>query len=786
MVSDFIVKTKAAIAQLTDAQISYATVDLTNCDREPIHTPSAIQPHGVLVVVSAEDWTITHISQNTQQFLGQSPESLLGESLQTLIDDAQIQKIKTCLDEAFEAVNPLRLDIEGVLQPFMGILHRSGQSLILELEPTEQPANMDFFDFYGRVKRPVGRLHKTQTLKELFETTVEEIQQLSGFDRVMVYQLDEDGSGHVIAEAKQPDMTAYLGLHYPPSDIPKQAKYLYMLNCLRLIPDVAYRPVSIASVHTTNASTTDGPPTLDMSLATLRSVSPLHIEYLQNMGVRATLTISLMRDQQLWGMIVCHHNSARKLSYECRSICEFLGQTVAMELAAKETHQDSDDKLKLKAIQASFIETLAQSQTLKEGLTTHTQQLLALTNSSGVAFCDKGNITLLGDTPTHSEVDQLAGWIGNQFAQKSVYTTAALSEVYPPAAEFEGRTGGLLALAISKRQQLYVLWFRPEVLQTVNWAGDPSQPLDVDENGMPKMSPRRSFALWQEHIQHHSLRWKACEVEAALELRSAIIGLVLRRADDLAQLNAELERSNVELDAFAYIASHDLKEPLRGIHNYSSFLIEDYGTTLDQDGVDKLNTLMRLTQRMEKLINSLLHYSRLGRAELQLETVDLNELIDGVIEMVKISKPEAVDFDVPRALPATECDRTQTAELFTNLVTNAIKYNNKAKKQIEIGYRSAQQAIETGIIPPGNEGLITTPVYYVRDNGIGIREKHLTSVFRIFKRLHAPNRFGGGTGAGLTIARKIAERHGGILWLSSVYGEGSTFYFTLQGEKRDG
>lgn len=295
------------------------------------------------------------------------------------------------------------------------------------------------------------------------------------------------------------------------------------------------------------------------------------------------------------------------------------------------------------------------------------------------------------------------------------------------------------------------------------------------------MSPRKSFDKWQETVRLKSLPWKSCEVEAALELRSSIISVVLRKADELAQVNKELFRSNVELDSFAYIASHDLKEPLRGIYNYSSFLIEDYGQSLDSEGVDKLNTLMRLTHRMEDLINSLLHYSRLGRAELQVHSVDLNQLVTGVLDVLRVSeRDKQVQFNIPRPLPTVNCDRTQVSELFTNLISNGIKYNQKPEKIIEIGY----------ITPQENPKIIKTPenlpnsdlpiVFYVRDNGIGIRKKHLESIFRIFKRLHGQNKYGGGTGAGLTIAKKIVERHGGEIWVESIYREGSTFYFTLQ------
>ncbi len=242
-----------------------------------------------------------------------------------------------------------------------------------------------------------------------------------------------------------------------------------------------------------------------------------------------------------------------------------------------------------------------------------------------------------------------------------------------------------------------------------------------------------------------------------------------RRAErELAHRNEELRQSNKELDDFAYIASHDLKEPLRGIHNFSVFLLEDYAGKLDDDGRSKLETLTRLSRRMEALIDSLLHFSRVGRVDLAIDRVDLNEIVAEVLDSVGINLRESgIDVRIPRPLPAVRCDRARVGEIFYNLVVNAMKYNDKPEKWIEIGFREGERAGRP-------------PVFYIRDNGIGIPEKHLDSIFRIFKRLHARDKFGGGTGAGLTIVKKIVERHNGRIWVDSKSGEGTTFYFTLE------
>ena len=764
------------LAAITD--IDLKDVDLNNCDREPIHTPNLIQPHGILIALSAEKYKILQASVNTEQLLGIKPQELLGQSLTILLGEKQVAAIKNCLGEDVDRPNLLPLELirgESTLN-FDGIVHRNGAIVILELEPSMPTQKANFDDFYRLIKSPINRLQKSNNLEELCNVVAQEIKTISGFDRVMVYRFGEDGSGEVIAEAAKEGLQSFLGLHYPATDIPRQAKYLFTLKSLRLISDVASEPVAITPEL--NPLTKER---LDMSMTVLRSVSPFHIEYLNNMGVAATLVISLIKNKQLWGLISCHHHTPKKVDYEIRSICEFFGQVASSELAAKEENQDLDYKIKLKSIQTQFIETISAAEDLETGLTKNPQHLLNVVGADGAALSLGKEILTVGNTPDKEFIAAMLPWLGTQFKEDIIYATDSLWQAYSAAQEHKATASGLMALSISQVQKITIIWFRGEVIQTVNWAGEPNQPEERDEDGILLLSPRTSFSLWKETVQGKSLPWKSCEVETAIELRSSIVGIVLRKADELAQLNQELSRSNTELDAFAYIASHDLKEPLRGIYNYSSFLIEDYGEILGDDGADKLNTLMRLTHRMEDLINSLLHYSRLGRAKLLIKPVELNDLVAGVLDVIQASARDTqVEFKIPRPLPTIKCDRTQVNELLTNLISNGIKYNQQDQKIIEIGYLDPDDPIAKEKMLPYPDGTKAKTIFYVRDNGIGIRERHIESIFRIFKRLHGQKKYGGGTGAGLTIAKKIVERHGGEIWVKSVYQQGSTFYFTLQ------
>ncbi len=758
----------------------FESVTLTNCDREPIHVPGAIQPHGLLFVLQEPDFTIRQVSHNTLDILGIAATDLLGQPLSLLMEPPQLESIRECLAGSFEHINPLPLLLtidDTTRLRFNGIVHRlQPDQVVLELEPRSPAIDRDFFQFYHQVKHTLTALQTTPSLSEVCNLIVQETQRLTGFDRVMIYRFHPQGDGEVIAEAKQPDQEAFLGLRYPDSDIPKQAKRLYTLNWLRLISDVNYEPVGLLGLEdpppTADADETPRPAPLDMSHCVLRAVSPIHIEYLKNMEVGASMSISLLHDQRLWGLIACHHPTPKFVPYETRTICEFLGQLMSTELGNKAANEDLDYQLQLRTLQSQLVERLTRSTNFMADLLAEPNLLLQITGAAGAAVSDGEALTLIGQTPTEQEIQALMEWLPSHI-QYNQFVTHTLPQLYPPAAAYQQVASGLLVMAISQLQRRYVLWFRPEVVQTVTWAGNPDKPSRVEEDGSLTIFPRQSFEAWQQLLRGQSLPWLPCEVDGVMEVRKAIVEVVLRQADELAQINLELERSNSELDAFAYIASHDLKEPLRGIHNYSTFLLEDYQNILDHDGTEKLETLVRLTKRMESLIDSLLKFSRLGRQELQLQPIDLNQLLGDIMHLFDMNPQwENCQVRIPQPLPAVYGDLPSLEELFTNLISNAFKYNDQPEKWVEIGWQPVNH-------PTPDDAASHMVTMYVQDNGIGIRDKHLDSIFRIFKRLHAPGKYGGGAGAGLTIVKKIIERHGGHIWVDSTYGKGTTFWFTV-------
>jgi two-component system, chemotaxis family, sensor kinase Cph1 len=737
---------------------SEETTSLNHDDRHPIHLPGSIQPHGVLLVLDTQ-LEILQISENTGEYLDRQPQDLLGQSLDCLLSQQQVAVIKQYLEREIGSINNLKVSIVTTNgdRYFDGIVHCTQSSVVLELEPTDSVIGLSFLGFHDLVGEAIAKMQSTPNLREFLQLVAQELRKITGFDRVMVYQFDQQGAGCVIAEAKSPDLSTYLGLHYPATDIPESSKEIYRRCPLRFIPNLQAASVKLVPSRP-----------VDLSLSVLRSVDSCCVTFHQNMGVAALLVISLMQEGQLWGLISCHHRTPKYIAYEVRKMCEFLTQIVSSELAHKVSQSESEYKVKLKSLQSEFLESISQADNFIDALIKPEIRLLDLVSATGAAVCLGDAITLLGTTPDREAVRKLIKWADTQ-VRDNLYATDSLPKLYPEALIFKDVASGLLLLRISQVRRYYILWFRPEVIQTVNWAGNPQESLRVEADGRITLCPRTSFSRWQETVQLTSLPWQACELDSALALRNAIVGIVLKGADELARINLELARSNQELAAFAYAASHDLKEPLRGIYNFSTILLEDYADLFDEEGVGYLETVLSLSQRMETLINAVLRLSQLGQAQLRLQPTDLNELLQEVIVVFRASRPDsALDIRIPRPLPTVRCHPVLVNEVFSNLLNNAFKYNEQPQPYVEIGYLDSVDA------------QTATPIFYVQDNGIGIQEHHLETIFRLFKRLHSQEKYGGGTGAGLAIVKKIIELHNGRIWVESSVGVGAIFYFTLE------
>ena len=766
-------------------------ISLSNCDDEPVQTPGCIQSHGMLLALRLHDLVVTQVSENCEQWTGLSVDQVLGGPVSRVVGAFAAERIQALTrSEALEH-NPcyaLTARLPGAAADASAMdmtVHSAEGVLLLELEPSGRspPVVGQDGDYFSMVRKTIGRLKSTRSLADFCAVVAHEARSITGLDRAMVYFFHADDSGEVMADARREGLPSWLGLRYPASDIPKPAREIFKRIGVRPLPD-AQGPLC-EMVPLLNPDTQRP---LEMTHCALRGASVMYTEYLQNMGVAATLTMPILRDGALWGLIACHHNTPRPLPYPLRSAAEFLAQIASLEIAQAELREHLQYRVDLDAVHLAVLARAAADGQLSVAAPS-SPSLLDGIQADGVAIFQHPRWLMAGVTPDEPQLTPLAAWLRQRIDQAPdglhTYATDALGAAYPAAAGLAQRASGVLATAVSRHaDSLLILWFRSEQVQTFNWAGNPQEkPVAVGPLG-PRLTPRRSFDLWQEQVRGRSRPWRKVEIEAAAQLRRMLRDLVVVRAEQLAETNAELARSNAELDAFAYVAGHDLKEPLRGINKYAHHLLEDAraGAAIDPARVE---WLLRLTVRMDTLLDALLHFSTVGRLSLELQDIDLGPVLVEAMEMLGARLADSqVEVRVPRPLPVAHCDRVRVREVFSSLISNATKYNDKAQPWVEIGYINPDDG------PPHPARPASAPadsahhtLFYVRDNGIGIDLRHKDRVFAIFKRLHAPDAFGGGSGAGLTIARKMVEQHLGQLWFDSQLGEGSTFYFTLPGFK---
>ena len=622
-------------------------------------------------------------------------------------------------------------------------------------------------------------------MKDFCHIACVEVRQLTGMDRVMAYCFHEDGSGEVIAESRREDLPSWLGLRYPAEDIPQPAREIFSKLWVRPLPDLNADVVEMTPL----ANPVTGRP-LNMTYCALRGASVMYREYLQNMQVGASLTLSIRHERELWGLLAAHHQTPIAMPWQVRATSELLAQTISLQLPHVELREHRQYRVAMQTAHLSMLARLAKQGDLS-GLTDGHPGLLDGIHCAGVAVLHRGAWSVAGETPPVTVLQSIADWVKptllRQPETKRLYTTDRLAEVCAPAAAHAATTSGLLAVALAHDATSMIFWLRPEIVQTVSWAGNPhDSPKIAGPNGL-RLSPRRSFELWQETVAGRAQKFARPECEAAIYIRGLISDLVMHQADQLSQLNAELTSSNEELDSFAYVASHDLKEPIRGIHRHATLLQGELAANESvSDAVrERLQGVLRLSVRMDGLLDALLHFSRVGRLELQMHRENLDDVVREAIEMLGPPSTEySTRINVPRPLLHVFIDRVRVREIFTNFISNGLKYNRQHERCIEIGYLLPDE--HPPAVMPGNRPLAATDeiIFYVRDNGIGIAEKHCELIFDMFKRLHARDSFGGGSGAGLTIARRLIERHDGVVWVESEVGTGTTFYFTLHGAGR--
>lgn len=524
-------------------------VDLSNCDREPIHVLGTVQPFGFLIALTA-DWLVSRVSANSAQFIGLSPQDMLGKPIADLLDGEAIHALRNRITllrgpDSVERLFSIPLMAGG--PAFDVAVHFSGQLVVVEAEP----ASHDEMEASSTVRSMVARLAQADGMTAFLRDGARQVRALTGFDRVMVYRFAEGGDGEVVAEALKPGIDSFFGLHYPASDIPAQARALYLRNIFRVIADVKAVPVPVVpALDPTGAA-------LDMSLCLTRAVSPIHIEYLGNMGVGASLSISIIVEGKLWGLFACHHYAPRLPTFAQRSAAELFGQIFSMMLESRERAQTAEYEGKARQVADRLLSAVAQDHDLLTNARWLGDIIFDTIPADGVGVYIDGQMTFSGLAPDAPAFVAIVSML-NRVAASQVYTTDSLSSVLPEAAAYADRVSGVLAIPLSRRPRDYVVLFRAEQLRSVRWAGNPEKDIEYGPNG-PRLTPRKSFESWSELVKGVALPFTPAELRVAEALRTALLEVILRMSDSA---DAERQRAHEKQELLIAELNHRVRNIL--------------------------------------------------------------------------------------------------------------------------------------------------------------------------------------------------------------------------------
>ncbi len=495
---------------------AFGQADLSNCEREQIQLPGSIQPHGALLVVREPDYVIIQASVNAVTFIG-SDSDILGCKVEQIPGNLY-ERIKPHLNEPLHTIPiAVRCRIGDPGSDYDILLHRPPEGgLVIELEPAGNPVDLSM-----HVENAIQKIVNASSLRVLCDETARIFEELTGYDRVMVYRFDDQGHGEIFSEQRKPELEAFLGNRYPASDIPQIARRLYERNRVRLLFDVGYTPAPLIP----RLSPLTGRD-LDMSLCFLRSHSPIHVQYLKNMGVCATLVVSLMVGGRLWGLIACHHYVPRFVHFEVRAVCELLAEAVGTRIAALESFIQAQSELTVRRIEQRMIEAISRDGDWRSALFDGTQSLLLPVGATGAALIYDGQVFSSGDVPSTHDIRAIASWLDKK-PRESVTATASLGLDVEEFAPLIGVASGLLATPLSSSPGDYLIWFRPERIRTVTWGGDPYKPMIVG-NDPSELSPRRSFAQWHQLVEGTSDPWTPSDVVAARLIGDSVADVALQ------------------------------------------------------------------------------------------------------------------------------------------------------------------------------------------------------------------------------------------------------------------
>lgn len=745
-------------------------VNLVNCESEPIHIPGSIQPHGFLIALDASTFQTVFCSANVADFLGKDPADLLGKTFSEIFGKEQLEALAAYSSGTINTAQPFVLRFKEEL--YNTTVHRSGSMLILEAEPFPD-GTLDLPNLYMQTSNFVSFMEGSPRFTDLSKDIAEETRAITGYDRVMIYRFDEFYNGEVIAESKREDLESFAGQKYPHTDVPAQARELYIRNQMRMIADVNYEPVPLLTNQTDLSNKS-----LDLSVAVLRSVSPVHIEYLKNMGIGATLTVSLLLDKKLWGLIACHHYSPKILPHYRRLSALLQGHFLTSQIKVREAAEDFETAQKAEAHLKTLMGLLL---TGDDFISSHYNEaaLREVAGATSVIIYKDKRLYKSGVAPSDEDSMLLTELLTKKCGIHS-YNTTSLSVDFPETASMAKDAAGVIYYPLSAVSDDCIIWIRPEIVQTIKWGGNPYE----KKESLLRLTPRKSFELWVEEVKLKSRTWEKSRLAAAANFAYALekfYSLHISRLQEerYRMLSEELKVANKELANINWISTHDLKEPLRKIQIFASLVLEHENSELPEKVKNSVTRMKVAAVRMQTLIEDILSYSQASDAEKIFAPAALNDIVKETIHDLHEETTETQAQISFGELPVIDGIPFQLKQLFVNLISNSLKFI--AKDTVPL-IRIEASAAKGNMI--GDEKAKADADYHkltVTDNGVGFDQQYAQQIFEVFKRLHTVDEYRG-TGIGLAICKKIMQNHSGFIKAASAPGKGTvmSLYFPVK------
>lgn len=731
-------------------------MNFVECHDEPIHIPGYIQSFGYLIGIETTSLTISFFSENISDvFKIERCEDLFGKKLsqfpevfQTVID-SDIFKDAGFLSKRENETYFDKITVAGKHYHFS--VFRANDYIFLEFEAVYENPNK-------RITNKYDNFYIIDNEQEIWDQLLNTISNIINYDRIMVYKFMSDGSGKVISEKTNNHLESYLGLHYPEHDIPRQARELYKKKRKRIFSDVYSHPVRILSRSGKS---------VDLTFAASRAMSPIHGQYIKNSGASSSFSISIIIDDQLWGLVTCQNSEPKHIDLEDRvqaGIFTVLASNAYSSFKSKkELEYRIDLNEKLYALKSEFLE----HGSLFESLDFNKSELRLMPKADGLAIISDNEIVTDGITPDREIINNIVNW-AYENTSENVFISNSFLKDYGSELNLNSDTAGIIIYFVERSKKEILIWFRKEFDEHINWAGNPEKKIETfSKNGeeIRTVSPRESFQVFTENIKGKSKRWSSKNQIAVHLIRDLIFETSHKQYITIKKLNDQLKKVNEELDSFSYTISHDLGTPLTVMKLNAQMLLNSLGDITDKDK-NKINSIIGEIDNMAEMMQNVLQLSRAKHSEIQLETIETNLTIRKITENAKITYDSQKSMVVIKECPEVLADKTMLHQVFLNIINNAVKYSSDREQPIiEIEGTEAGDQI----------------IYRIKDNGIGIPEENKHRMFKIFNRMDNAKKFKG-NGVGLSIVHRIMNRLGGNVDYESNK-EGTCFILTFQKPK---